>query len=136
MGACYSVALSIKVKNEKEAIEALKNKLARGKDERTNYHEDEWQEKTGRKLNTLENLIRIFLCDRNNGMFLVYENKKKEGFTVYDNGFDCCYGWEGVMMEMFEEIAPYLEDGSTFYIEPDNDYDLLEIKDGKVIQTH
>ena len=54
----------------------------------------------------------------------------------YENGFDASYGWESVMMEMFELIAPYLADGSELYIYPDNDYDHLLIKNGKCIQKH
>lgn len=44
------------------------------------------------------------------------------------------YGWESVMMEMFEELAPVLEDGSDLFINCDDGADVLVIKDGKCIQ--
>lgn len=42
--------------------------------------------------------------------------------------------WESVMMEMFEELAPVLEDGSDLFINCDDGADVLVIKDGKCIQ--
>lgn len=56
------------------------------------------------------------------------------GWTTYSNGFDATYGWESVMMEMFEELAPVLEDGSDLFINCDDGADVLVIKDGKCIQ--
>ena len=38
------------------------------------------------------------------------------------------------MMEMFEELAPVLEDGSDLFINCDDGVDVLVIKDGKCIQ--
>lgn len=54
----------------------------------------------------------------------------------YYNGFDASYGWESVMMEMFEILAPFLEDKSEMYIYPDEDYDHLTVKNGKYVQVH
>lgn len=56
------------------------------------------------------------------------------GWTTYSNGFDATYGWESVMMEMFEELAPVLEDGSDLFINCDDGVDVLVIKYGKCIQ--
>ena len=56
------------------------------------------------------------------------------GWTTYSNGFDATYGWESVMMEMFEELAQVLEDGSDLFINCDDGVDVLVIKDGKCIQ--
>lgn len=38
------------------------------------------------------------------------------------------------MLEMFEEISPYLENKSKLYIDCDDGIDVLVIKDGKCIQ--
>lgn len=66
-------------------------------------------------------LVQIMLLKLLNGAFV-------------ENGFDATYGWESVMMEMFEELAPVLEDGSDLFINCDDGVDVLVIKDGKCIQ--
>ena len=55
---------------------------------------------------------------------------------TYSNAFNASYGWEVVMIEMFETITPFLEDGSELLIYPDSDYDKLIVKNGKCIQVH
>lgn len=54
-----------------------------------------------------------------------------EGFTEHTSDFDTCYGWERVMMEAFDEIAPYLADGSKIVIYPDSGADIAVVKGGK-----
>ena len=55
---------------------------------------------------------------------------------MVNSGFNASYRWEVVMIEMFKEITPYLEDKSELYIDIENDYDRLVVKKGKCIQTH
>lgn len=82
-------------------------------------------------LNIFDDLIRVFLAEHQNDFTIV---KTKKGFTKYISGFNASYGWESVMLEMFEEISPYLENKSKLYIDCDDGIDVLVIKDGKCIQ--
>ena len=55
---------------------------------------------------------------------------------IYENDFNASYGWERIMMEWFEVLAPFLANGSQMLIYPDEDYDKLVIKNGKCVQIH
>lgn len=121
MGQCYSVTLSVKLKNERKAISILQKKIARGQQERVRYNED------GKDLSTFESLMRIFLCDRNDEYFTV---TRYQGTINITNSFDCCYGWHGLMNEMFEEITPCLSDGSYLEIWPDSGVSIAAVIGG------
>lgn len=60
-----------------------------------------------------------------------------EGGALTEYARSVCGGSTGgsrIMMEMFEELAPVLEDGSDLFINCDDGADVLVIKDGKCIQ--
>lgn len=126
MSACYSVELKVKVLDEQGAIKALKNHIEN--DKRTDYSLVEAAER-GITTETFDDLIKIFLADCDD----IEEHK---GFTYYSNDFNASYGWESVMMEMFETLTPFVEDGSKLLIYPDSDYDELIVKNGKCVQIH
>jgi hypothetical protein len=128
MGACYYVKLKVKVKDEKGAVSALNEHIKN--DKRANYSLDDYA-KEGATTETFGGLMRIFLAGREE-----LDIGKVDGFTIYENEFDASYGWESVMMEMFDTLAPYLEDGSEFLIYPDSDYDKLIVQNGKSVQVH
>lgn len=50
--------------------------------------------------------------------------------------FDGSYGWEGVLLVMFEETSKYLDDGSLIAIYPDDAQHIIEVLDGKVIHKY
>jgi len=130
MGACYNVTLQVKVKDEKGAILALNEHIKN--DKRTNYSLEKYAEQ-GITTETFDDLMRIFLAGWRNQEVDISE---KDGFTVYKNGFNASYGWEGVMIEMFDTLAPYLEDESWLLIYPDSDYSELIVHNGKSVQIH
>lgn len=130
MGACYSVRLKVKVLDEPSAIKALNDHISN--DTRADYSLDRYA-KQGIAPDTFNNLMRIFLAGWAGHWVEIYPEK---GFTVYENDFDASYGWERVMMEMFETLAPFVKNGSEMLIYVDNDYDKLVIKNGKCVQTH
>lgn len=72
----------------------------------------------------IDDLMKVFITDRG---FL------SDGKGNYSSDFDACYGWDRVMYEMFEFIAPYLEDGSKFCVYPDSGHWLLVVKNGKAV---
>ena len=131
MGACYDVNLKVKLKNEKGAIQALNEHIKN--DKRANYSLDKYAEQ-GVTTETFDDLMRIFLAGWKGQEVEITEGK--DGFTTYKNNFDASYGWESVMIEMFETLTPYLEDGSEFLIYPDSSYDKLIVKNGKFVQVH
>lgn len=131
MSACYSVKLSIRVKNEKEAYEKVKEFMCNEKD--TNFSVEDFK-KEGVDVNTLDGLIRVILAG-----WLCTPYKKEitdNGLAVYTNDFNASYGWENVMMNFFDAIAPCLEDKSMIFIEPDSDYDKAIVKNGKAKWIH
>ncbi len=130
MGACYSVTLKAKIKDEKGVVKVLNEFIAN--DTRTNYSLDLYKAQ-GIGTETFDDLMRIFLAGWKHQEVTIEE---KEGFRVYKNDFNASYGWEGVMMRMFHEIAPFMEDGSELLIWPDSSYDLLVVGEGEVVQLH
>lgn len=131
MGSCYYVKLKVKLKDEAKAIKALQDKISRADKEHINYGFNSCLKNKNYDLNVFDDLIRVFLAEHQND-FTIKHTKK--GFTRYTSGFDATYGWESVMMEMFEELAPVLEDGSDLFINCNDGVDVLVIKNGKCIQ--
>lgn len=129
MGACYSVNVKVQLVDEADAIKALNEHIVN--DIRTNYSLDKYAA-CGVTTETFDDLMRILLADVQGDVSI----DKKGKFTIYDNGFNASYGWERVMMEWFEVLAPFLADGSQMLIYPDEDYDKLVIKNGECIQVH
>ena len=129
MGACYSVTLKVNVLDEQGAIKALNEHIAN--DTGVEYSLDRCAAE-GVTTETFDGLMRILLaeCQRK---VTIYQHGK---FTLYDNDFDASYGWERVMMEWFEVLAPFLANGSQMLIYPDEDYDKLVIKNGQCVQIH
>ena len=129
MGACYSVTLKVNVLDLDGATKALQKHII--DDKRTRYSLDECANH-GVTTETFDDLIRILLAETQQ---TVYIGKEGE-FTVYDNAFNASYGWECVMIDWFNVLAPYLADGSQMLIYPDSDYDELIIKNGVCVQVH
>lgn len=124
MGQTYSVYLKLRIKDAEGLKKALSDKIARGKKEHVSYQLDACKDR-GIDVTTLEGLLRVFFGDLEPG----------NGGTCV-SGFDASYGWENVMIEAFEEMAPFLKDGASLKIYPDASYDLLVVKSGKAIQKH
>ena len=130
MGACYSVSLKVKTKNEEKAIKSLRNKI--DTDRNVNYNLKKLCEE-GESIDAFNDLIGIFLAGGDSQELNI---ETDNNFITYQNDFDAPYGWERVMIEMFQTISPFLEDGSKFLIYIDNDYDEFIIKKRKCIQLH
>ena len=129
MGACYNVYLKVNFIDEEGAVNALNEHIA--KDTRVDYSLEEYAN-IGATPDTFDGLMRILLAEAQHKVD-IYEYER---FKFYENDFDASYGWESVMMEWFEIIAPFLANGSQMVIYPDSDYDKLIIKNGKCIQIH
>ena len=130
MGACYSVTLKVNVTDVQGAIKALNDHI--NNDTRSNYPLEEFAAH-GITTETFDDLMRIFLAGWPGQEIDIHYD---DDFTTYENGFNASYGWECVMMDMFETLAPFVAEGSELYISIDNDYDKLVVKNGKCVQLH
>lgn len=130
MGACYSVRLKVNLQDEPGAIKALNDHMK--SNTKADYSLEEYA-KEGVTPDTFNNLMRIFLAGWHGHWVEIYPEK---GFTVYENDFDASYGWEGVLMDMFEVLTPFVKNGSELFMYVDNDYDRLVVKKGKCVQVH
>lgn len=115
MGACYSVNLKIKVLERKKAEKALYDHMIH--DNKTDYNLKAFS-KEEIKTDSLDNLIRINLAGWRR---CPYDKSTYEGWTYYSNDFDASYGWESVLIKMFQILAPYLEDESELHIYLDSE---------------
>ena len=129
MGACYSVNLKVNILDEDGIVNALNKHII--DDKRTNYSLDKYATQ-GITTETFDDLMRILLANNQGEVSIDKEGK----FTIYDSCFNASYGWEGIMMDWFEIMAPFLADNSQMLIFPNTDYDKLVVKNGKYIQLH
>ena len=81
-----------------------------------------------------DDLMRIFLAGWKGQEVKVRADN--DCFKVYENSFNASYGWESVMITMFEEMSYCLENGSEFLIYTDNDYTIGVISDGRCMMIH
>ena len=113
MGMCYSTCCKVICKNEEEVV-----RLAREYTLDAAGH----ARFSSSKFTDLDGMMKYFFT----------ANVEREPDGTYTADFDASYGWENVMQEMFEAIAPALEDGSCLEVYPDNWKDTMVVKDGKV----
>ena len=132
MSACYSVTLKIKgVKNEAAAIARLKEFIVNEKN--TDFGLDDFKG-IGVTDDTLDGIIQIVLAGWKDSPFK--KSQEEGGVIRFDNGFNASYGWESVMIDFFNALGLYLDDGSSFYISVENDYDEAVVRQGAVIWIH
>lgn len=124
MGACYSVTLKVDIVDEPGVVAALNKHMVN--DSRTVYNTG------GVAANTFNGLMRSLLADHQHKVTIWQTGE----FRCYENDFNASYGWEGVMLDWFEIMAPFLGNCSTLLIYPDSDYDEVTIKDGKCLYIH
>ena len=123
MGQVYSVSLKVQFKDKKGAAKALRSKINRAKAEFVEYNLDHY-EALGIGAKKIEDLLKIF--------FGGWYGRLQDTGATLESGFDASYGWEGVMIDAFDLMAPFLEDGSWIRIYPDSGCDHGIITNGKV----
>ena len=130
MGMCYFVDLGAKFKDRNEAARILREHMENEeRGNRVNFHLSEHEDK---ELSSIDALVRIVLADWPRSRVRISETK--DGFVYYSNDFNACYGWEQVMIDAFIAMTPALEDGSSFYISPDNDQYELVVENGSCVR--
>ena len=125
MGQCYSVEIKARFTDEEGAKKALQAKLGRHEEEHVNYSLDHFTGELGLSTDNLHDLMGIFF----GGWKGRLDTAPDKEWMCAD--FDACYGWEVVMMDAFEVIAPYLADGSVIKIYPDSGCDHGTVIKGK-----
>ena len=126
MGQCYSVEIKARFRDEDGAKKALQAKLDRHEEDHVNYNLDHFTGELGLSTDNLHDLMGIFFGGWGGKLTPCPEPDEWE----YAD-FDASYGWESLMMDAFEEIAPYLADGSEIKIWPDSGYDHGTVRNGK-----
>lgn len=127
MGQCYSTYLKVKFKDEQGAVKAVQKRLeGQGVDIELLGRE------TGLDYNTTDGILRHYYSNWENG----HKWTPTTDQEVLSGDFNASYSWESTMIEVFQLIAPFLQDGSEFKIYPDSDYDYLVVKDGKAKWIH
>ena len=123
MGQCYSVTMKLKYNNEEELHKQLVKAM---QSQNCFWHTKDWSEST-------ETLLKKFLYDID-----ISIKQFKNGSTELkvSSAFEQLYSWESLMIDIFKELTPAINNGSSLVIYPDSDYDRLVIKDGKCVQTH
>lgn len=136
MGQCYDVKLKLKFrdgeKDELRTVKAMQKYIKDHDGKGVNFGLDEWK-KEGNGLSTLKDMLRVFFAGWNCWDFEMTQGRK---WLHVRNGFDASYGWESIMLDIFDVISPFLEDGSELWIYPDSDYDHLIVKEGKCVTVH
>lgn len=124
MGATYAVELKAIVKNgKKNAVEDQMKKYMSTIDcFKERHHVDVYT----LELNSL--LYWLFAGHQN-----MYESDIVDNNIYVKSYFDATCSWERVMYEMFEKIAPFLEDDSELIVCPDNDRSSCVVKDDKMV---
>jgi len=124
MGQTYSVNVKL-IRDNDEVLIRKMNEFIRvteaDESRRTDFSLDAYR-KRGIGTESVEDLMKIFITDR---------GFESDGVN-FESDFDACYGWESVMLDMFKFIAPVLKDGSEIEIWPDDGWQRLYIKNGKV----
>ena len=124
MGQCYTTYLKVRFKDEQGAIKAVQDRLT---DTLEDYSKD-----SGLDYNTIDGILRHYYANWEDG----YKWTRTTDPDILSGDFNATYSWESTMIEVFELIAPYLEDGSYLKIYPDSSYDHLVVKDGKAVWLH
>lgn len=127
MGQTYDVNLRVRFKDEKGAKKALFDKISRAKQEHILYDMQGLRMK-GFDFDNIWDLMSVFFCGWGEKF---HHDTQNEGGWIW-SGFDASYGWESVMMDAFEKIAPFIKDGSEIKIYPDSGCDHGIVENGKV----
>lgn len=136
MGQTYDVNLRVRFKDEKGAKNALFAKISRSRQENVIYDMQGLRRLGFDFDNNIWDLMSVFFCGwgqrfHQQGDWEGAKEIGKEGAWIW-SGFNASYGWEGVMMDAFSDIAPYLESGSEIKIYPDSGCDHGIVENGKV----
>ena len=122
MGQVYSTILTFRIR--------------KGEDQNLSIALSEFLRRKKFPESAISKSVKESLDERLNGMLgLVFLNLNEiedgKKHCHFEADFDSTYGWEGLMYDTFECMAPYLRDGR-LEVWPDNDHYILKAINGKV----
>ena len=121
MGACYSTEFKLKFKPNGGLTEATE-KL-------NEYFVNEL--KCERRKSVYDLLVYLLSRDKwSPNVMIIYDGST--GYIIVSNDYNHLYMHEEVLQDVFEVMAPFLENGSYVYISPDNDWYKMTIINGEV----
>ena len=127
MGASYSIDLTVSLTDEQGAAEIVRRFI---QDSNAEFHLDDFNA-IGISTDTFNNLMRIVLASWESTPVKI---EQIDDYKKYSNDFDASYGWESVMINVFEALVPVLRDGSTLDLSADNEYVGYAVTGGKLVQ--
>ena len=127
MGASYSVDLTVSLTDEEQAAEIVRKFI---QDSNAEFHLDDFNA-IGISTDTFDNLMRIVLASWESTPVKI---EQIDDYKKYGNDFDASYGWESVMINVFEALVPVLRDGSTLDLSAGNEYVGYAVTGGKLVQ--
>lgn len=127
MGASYSVDLTVSLTDEERAAEIVRKFI---QDSNAEFHLDDFNA-IGIGTDTFDDLMHIVLASWESTPVKI---EQIDDYRKYSNDFDASYGWESVMIEVFEALVPVLRDGSTLDLSADNTYVGYAVTGGKLVQ--
>lgn len=125
MGQCYDVKVKLRFDDCEKVISTMQHYMDSIDGKSANFGIDYWREK-GLDFNKLDDMMKIWITDRN---FAVKHGKLNH---IYTSSFDASYGWGVTMIDVFNAIAPVLNDNSEITIIDDSEIVNLAIKEGKI----
>ena len=127
MGASYNVDLTESLTNEERAIEIARKFIQASNAE---FNVGNFAA-IGIGTDTFDDLMRIILAGWESTPVKI---EQINGYKKYSNDFDASYGWESVIIDVFEALVPVLRDGSTLEMSADSEYVRYIVTDGEVVQ--
>lgn len=127
MGASYSVDLTVSLTDEQRAAEIVRKFI---QDSNAEFHLDDFNA-IGIDTGTFDDLIRIVLASWESTPVKI---EQIDDYRKYSNDFDASYGWESVVIDVFEALVSVLRDGSTLDLSADNECVRYIVTDGEVVQ--
>lgn len=128
MGQCYTTYLKVRFNDEQGAVKAIQDMLT----DNGEYTLEDYSKHTGLDYNTIGGILRHFYANWEDG----YKWTKTTDHDILSGDFNATYSWESKMIEVFQLLARFLEDGSWMKIYPDSDYDHLVVRGGKAEWIH
>lgn len=129
MGACYTVSITPRFKDKQAFCDIIREKTADWKLSGTRFpkrslYTDPEHGKPAAELFDLNDPLECF-------KLLTAEDVYQQDDS-WSADFDASYGWETVLMDVFEKAVTALEEGSEIYVEPDDYWYRIFVRDGKV----
>lgn len=131
MGMCADHTLRLKFKDykaEAEAVNAVRYYMEKCEKEGTVCFDLKRLKTDNVTPDTLDGIIKILLA-YNQQEIRYY---RWHGYLCFQNCFDSSYGWETVIDNAMEAMAPYLEDGSVYIIDADEGITKCIVKNGAI----